>query len=200
MIWLLIAFPIGILSALRPRSLIDRGGMVFVLIGISRPPAVAELHVRVRLRLPAGAGSRSRGYCDMFPPAGSCGGPVQWAYHLILPWFTFALAFAAIYARMIRASLSETLDEDYVRTARAKGPRRVAGPAPHALRNAMLPIVTMIGMDLGLAFGRSPSSSSAPSACPGRRLAARSGALRPAATPRRVSASRAGPRRSSSCC
>ncbi len=92
------------------------------------------------------------GYCDVFGPAGSCGGPVQWAYHLILPWFTFSLAFAAIYARMVRASLSETLDEDYVRTARAKGLGEWRVVRSHALRNAMLPIVTMIGMDVGLAF------------------------------------------------
>jgi peptide/nickel transport system permease protein len=77
---------------------------------------------------------------------------VQWAYHLLLPWFTFAVGFAAIYARMIRASLKETLDEDYVRTARAKGLTDWTAVRKHALRNAMLPVVTMASMDLGLAF------------------------------------------------
>jgi peptide/nickel transport system permease protein len=73
-------------------------------------------------------------------------------YHLILPWFAFSLAFAAIYARMIRASLKETLDEDYVRTARAKGLGEWPAVRRHAMRNALLPIVTMLSMDLGLAF------------------------------------------------
>jgi peptide/nickel transport system permease protein len=150
-LWVLLAFPIGILSALRPRSLLDRAGMVFVLIGISAHPLWLSYMIAYVF------GYRLQwfpiaGYCDMFGPAGSCGGPVQWAYHLMLPWFTFALAFAAIYARMIRASLKETLDEDYVRTARAKGLTNWASVRRHALRNAMLPIVTMVSMDLGLAF------------------------------------------------
>jgi peptide/nickel transport system permease protein len=150
-LWLLLAFPIGILSALRPRSLLDRGGMVFVLIGISCHPLWLSYMIAYVF------GYRLQwfpiaGYCDIFGPAGTCGGPVQWAYHLMLPWFTFALGFAAIYARMIRASLKETLDEDYVRTARAKGLTEWEGVRKHALRNALLPIVTMISMDLGLAF------------------------------------------------
>ena len=149
-IWLLIAFPIGIISAMRPRSLIDRAGMVFVLIGISAHP----LWLSYMLAYIFGFKLEwfpIAGYCDMFAPTGSCGGPVQWAYHLLLPWFAFALGFAAIYARMVRASLKETLDEDYVRTARAKGLTDWPAVRRHALRNAMLPIVTMISMDLGLA-------------------------------------------------
>ena len=79
--------------------------------------------------------------------------PTQWAWHLLLPWFTFALLYAALYARMIRASVIETMDEDYVRTARAKGAASGRVCATHVLRNSMLPIVTMIGMDLGTALG-----------------------------------------------
>jgi peptide/nickel transport system permease protein len=71
---------------------------------------------------------------------------------MFLPWLTFAFLFAALYARMIRASLTETMNEDYVRTAEAKGLSRWSAVRGHALRNAMLPIVTMIGMDVGLAF------------------------------------------------
>jgi peptide/nickel transport system permease protein len=71
----------------------------------------------------------------------------------VLPWATFAFLFAALYARMIRANVMETLGEDYVRTARAKGaPERVVMRS-HVLRNALLPIVTMLGMDIALAFG-----------------------------------------------
>ena len=93
------------------------------------------------------------GYCDLINPSTSCGGPVQWAYHMLLPWFTFTILFAALYVRMIRANVLETLDADYVQTARAKGasPWRVL--RSHVLRNALLPVVTMLGMDMGVAFG-----------------------------------------------
>jgi peptide/nickel transport system permease protein len=149
--WLLIAFPIGVLSALKPRSLLDRAGMVFVLIGISAHPLWVGYILSYVFGYKLGI-FPINGYCDVFNAATSCGGPVQWAYHLLLPWFTFALAFAAIYARMIRASLKETLSEDYIRTARAKGLGTWPTVRTHALRNALLPIVTMLGMDLGLAF------------------------------------------------
>jgi peptide/nickel transport system permease protein len=93
------------------------------------------------------------GYCDLINPATSCGGPVQWAYHMMLPWLTFTILFAALYVRMIRANVLEVLDADYVQTARAKGasPWRVL--RAHVLRNALMPVVTMLGMDMGIAFG-----------------------------------------------
>ena len=150
--WLLIAVPIGIMSALRPRSLLDRAGMVFVLIGISAHPAWLGLVLGWVLGYRLGWFPFS-GYCEMFSPTGICGGPTQWVYHLLLPWFTFSLLYAAIYARMIRASLLETLDEEYVRTARAKGAGEMRVLRSHIFRNAMLPIVTMIGMDIGTALG-----------------------------------------------
>ena len=146
-LWLLLAFPIGIISALRPRSLLDRAGMVFVLVGISAHP------LWIGYMLSWGFGFKLglmpiNGYCDLFNETGPCGGPAQWAWHLFLPWVTFALGFAAIYARMIRASVIETLSEDYVRTARAKGLGEYAVVRHHALRNALMPVVTMIGMDV----------------------------------------------------
>jgi peptide/nickel transport system permease protein len=72
---------------------------------------------------------------------------------MILPWVTFALLFAAIYVRMIRANVMDTLGEDYVRTARAKGAPEPQVMKDHVLRNALLPIVTMLGMDIGIALG-----------------------------------------------
>jgi len=150
-VWLLIALPIGILSAYRPRSLLDRASMAFVLAGVSLHPLwvgyVLSWYFGYKLRwLPV------NGYCDVFNTITSCGGPVQWAYHLLLPWLTFSLGFAALYARMVRASVLETLHEDYVRTARAKGLSEWLVLRSHVLRNAMLPVVTMMGMDLSLAF------------------------------------------------
>jgi len=152
--WMLLAIPIGILSALRPRSLLDRLAMVFVLIGISAHPVwiglIFSYFFGYRLGL-----TPIQGYCDVFnpPPGASCGGPVDWAYHMILPWMTFMILFAALYVRMIRANVLETLGEDYVRTARAKGAPESQVMKSHVLRNAMLPIVTMLGMDIGLALG-----------------------------------------------
>ena len=78
---------------------------------------------------------------------------MQWAYHLLLPWATFAILFAALYVRMIRANVMETLNEDYVRTARAKGAPEWLVMRSHVLRNALLPVVTMLGMDIGIALG-----------------------------------------------
>jgi peptide/nickel transport system permease protein len=151
-VWLLIALPVGLLSALRPRSLLDRAATAFVLIGISAHPVWIGLILSyvfgVRLGL-----APSGGYCDLVSPTGTCGGPVQWAWHLWLPWLTFALMFAAIYMRMVRASVLEALGEDYVRTARAKGASEPRIMRVHVLRNAMLPVVTMLGMDVGLALG-----------------------------------------------
>src|SRR6266487_942851 len=150
--WMLLALPVGILSALRPRSLLDRGAMVFVLIGISAHPVWIGLILAYFLGFKLGAFPIS-GYCDFINPATDCGGPVQWAYHMFLPWMTFMLLFAALYVRMIRANVMETMNEDYVRTARAKGAPESRVLAAHVLRNALLPIVTMLGMDLALALG-----------------------------------------------
>ena len=155
---LTIGLVVGIISALRPRSLLDRSGMVFVMIGVAAHPAwiglILSYFFGYKLRnfpihTPLGAG-----YADVFnPPPGKPGGVVQWAYHLILPWITFAIRFAALYARMIRAYVLETLNEDFVRTARAKGAAERRVLRSHVLRNALLPVVTMLGMDIGLAFG-----------------------------------------------
>ncbi len=151
-LWMLVAVPIGILSALRPRSLIDRAAMVFVLIGISAHPVwiglILSYFVGYKLELtPLG------GYCDLINPSTDCGGPIDWFHSMILPWFTFMLLFSALYVRMIRANVLETLNEDYVRTARAKGAPETQVMRSHVLRNALLPVVTMLGMDVGLALG-----------------------------------------------
>jgi peptide/nickel transport system permease protein len=151
--WMLIAIPIGVLSALRPRSLLDRGAMTFVLIGISAHPVwiglIFAYFIGFKWHI-----TPITNYADFFnPPPGQPGGPVQWAYHLILPWMTFMILFAALYVRMIRANVIETLNEDFVRTARAKGAPESVVLRSHVLRNAMLPVVTMLGMDIGLALG-----------------------------------------------
>ena len=153
-LWLLVSIPIGVYSALRPRSLIDRSAMIFVLIGISAHPVWIGLILSFVFGSYLGITPIS-GYCDLVNPAigAECGGPVEWAYHMILPWCTFALLFAALYVRLIRANVMETMSEDYVRTARAKGVPEHTVLRSHILRNSMLPIVTILGLDIALALG-----------------------------------------------
>ncbi len=150
--WMLLALPIGILSALRPRSLLDRASMTFVLIGISAHPVWIGL-IFVYFFSFKWQITPISGYCDIVNGSTGCGGPIDWAYHMALPWATFAILFAATYVRMIRANVMETLNEDYVRTARAKGAPESQVIRSHVLRNSMLAVVTMLGMDIGLALG-----------------------------------------------
>ena len=153
-LWLTLSIPVGILSALRPRSIMDRITMTFVLIGISAHPVwiglILSYFVGYKLQLTPIAG-----YCNFFPgaPGAQCEGPIQWAYHMILPWITFMILFAALYVRLVRANVMETMNEDYVRTARAKGASERRVMIQHVLRNSLLPVVTILGMDLGLALG-----------------------------------------------
>jgi peptide/nickel transport system permease protein len=146
LIWLMVGIPVGIASALRPRSAVDRLSMGFALLGVSTPVfflGTVMLYVLwFKLHLAPGTGYLSIG--------SGFGG---WLRQMILPWIVLALLFAALYARMARATLMEVLDEDYVRTARAKGlsERRVV--LKHALRSSMLPVVTMLGADMGQLFG-----------------------------------------------
>jgi peptide/nickel transport system permease protein len=154
-LWMLIGLTVGIFSALKPRSLLDRAAMVFVLIGVSAHPVwiglILSYFFGVKWHLTPIAN-----YANFFgAPAdsGLPGGPWQWFYHMILPWITFAILFAALYVRMIRANVMETLNEDFVRTARAKGAPERRVMVQHVLRNALLPVVTMLGMDIGVALG-----------------------------------------------
>jgi peptide/nickel transport system permease protein len=152
--WLAISIPIGVLSALKPRSLLDRAGMVFVLVGISAHPVWIGLILSFLFGYKLGWTPIS-GYCNFFGAgaADNCGGPVQWAYHLLLPWCAFMLLYAALYVRLIRANVMETMNEDYVRTARSKGAPERRVLVQHVLRNSMLPVVTILGMDIGLVLG-----------------------------------------------
>jgi peptide/nickel transport system permease protein len=153
-LWMLVAIPVGIYSALRPRSKGDRVAMVGVLTGISAHPVwigyMLSLLVGYELNL-----LPIQGYCNLrgASPGQSCGGPIDWFTHMLLPWITFAILYSAFYVRMIRSSVMETLNEDYVRTARAKGAPERTVIVRHALRNAMLPVVTMLGMDIAVALG-----------------------------------------------
>ena len=145
-IWLTSGVAIGILSAVKRRTLVDRAAMGFALFGISAPVfwlGLMALYIFWRQLGWAGG----TGYVS---PSSSVTGFFS---HMILPWIVLAMLYAAFYARMTRNNLLETLGEDYIRTARAKGlsERRVI--FKHGLRASLTPIVTMFGLDIALLVG-----------------------------------------------
>jgi peptide/nickel transport system permease protein len=146
-IWLLIGIPIGIISAVKRRSLIDRAGMLFALFGVSAPVfwlAYALLFVFwFKLHWAPSSG---------IPLGMSVWGAILHG-RFILPWFTLALTYSAFYARIVRSSLIETMHEDFVRTARAKGLSEPRVILKHGLRVAINPVVTLLGIDLGYLLG-----------------------------------------------
>jgi peptide/nickel transport system permease protein len=158
---LLFSLPLGAIAGKRIGSLSDRTISLVALVGVCTHPIVVGTLLQKLFSVhlnwtPYG------GYCSFIqhsPPPGMpagfvpCGGPVDWATHLILPWITFALLFLALYTRMIRASVADTIHEDYVRTARAKGATETRVMARHVLPNAGLRVLTMVGMDIGTALG-----------------------------------------------
>jgi peptide/nickel transport system permease protein len=146
-LWLLIGIPIGIMSASHPRTVRDRVGTTFALTFLSMPTFVLGLLLLLVLYF-----YLTQAGLHWFPAAGyvspsqSIG---QWADHLVLPWFTLALVQAAIYTRLIRSSVLDVLSEDYIRTARAKGLTRRTILYRHAVRAALTPVVTQLGIDVG---------------------------------------------------
>jgi peptide/nickel transport system permease protein len=150
-VWMLIAIPLGLLAAMRPRSLLDRLSTVFVLIGLSCHPVwlglmLSYLFGHALHVLPAD------GYCSINNLSTGCEGLWQWTYHLVLPWFTFGVINAALFTMMIRALMLEELSAEYVRSARAKGAGQFRVVRHHLLRNIMLPLVTLIGLNAGTAL------------------------------------------------
>jgi peptide/nickel transport system permease protein len=166
-LWMAIATVIGIVSALRPKTAMDRTTMVGVLAGYSVHPVwlgLVAIYLFAYVPTTGHFGPISftpvtlfpiGGYCNLGGASAGqlCGGPWDWFHALMLPWFVFALGYAAYYVRMIRGTVRATMTEDYVRTARAKGAPESRVIRSHVLRNAMLPVVTMFGMDLALALG-----------------------------------------------
>jgi peptide/nickel transport system permease protein len=146
-LWLLIGIPLGVISALKPGSVWDRLSTVIAMVGISAPVYwVALLLLKVF--------SDTLGWFPMGDYADiTVAGPLVWAHHLVLPWFALAMLYAGWYARMTRSQMLDVFKMDFVRTARAKGLGTRAVVTRHVLRNAMLPLVTMLGMDIAYLFG-----------------------------------------------
>ena len=161
LLMMLLALPLGCIAALRPRSATDRGLLAASVIGLAIHPFVLgltirdffiqHLHVYDFSYCPlTGAPRPAPSPFGAVPSA--CGGPVDWAKHLAIPWLVFALFFLPIYMRMIRVRLLETFGEPWITTARAKGASETRVVAGHALRNAIGPVLPMLAVDAGTAI------------------------------------------------
>jgi peptide/nickel transport system permease protein len=144
--WMAFAVALGLYSAIRAGQFSDRFLNVLALVGISMPVFWIGALMSYYLGFKAGWFPNG-GYVELTKD------PVDWAYHLILPWTALSLLFIGIYSRVLRSNVLDTMNEDYVRTARAKGlsERRIL--VKHVLRNSLVPIVTLWGLDFGLVVG-----------------------------------------------
>jgi peptide/nickel transport system permease protein len=149
-IWLSFGILVGVISAVTAGRLSDRVITVFALIGISMPVFWLGLIARYLF---------AQGHPFSIFPDGEyvplTTNPWQWYVHLIMPWTVLAVLFIGFYGRVLRSNILDTINEDFVRTARAKGlpPRRVL--AKHVLRNSLIPIVTLFGLDFAAVIGGS---------------------------------------------
>ncbi|GAA2092018.1 ABC transporter permease [Microlunatus panaciterrae] len=145
-LWLIIGVGTGVVSALRRGTLLDRSLMTFSIAGVSAPSYLVGL-----------LGILLFGFTlNMVPISGYVPlteSPVDWLWHLILPWLVLAFINAAIYTRLTRGQMLEVMGEDYIRTARAKGLSEARTIGRHALRNVLIPVITVFGLDLGGLLG-----------------------------------------------
>ena len=146
LLWMFVAVCFGLYSAVKAGKFADRGLTIIALIGISMPVfwigALMNHYLGFKLGwFPNG------GYVEITKD------PVDWFYHLILPWTALAILFIGFYSRVLRSNVLDTINEDYVRTARAKGLGERQIMIRHVLRNSMFPIVTLWGLDFGAVLG-----------------------------------------------
>jgi peptide/nickel transport system permease protein len=145
-LWFVVAVAFGLYSAMRAGKFADRFLTIIALVGISLPVfwigALMNYYLGFKLGwFPNG------GYVEFTDD------PIQWAYHLILPWTALAILFIGFYSRLLRSNVLDTINEDYVRTAKAKGLSERQVMIRHVLRNSMIPIVTLWGLDFGAVVG-----------------------------------------------
>jgi peptide/nickel transport system permease protein len=151
-VWLTFGISIGILSAVKHRSVLDRLAIGFSLIAISAPVYWLGLVALYLFAPDFGVfGLGFVGGQGAYVPFSE--DPSRWLQSLILPWFVLATAFAAVYARLLRGSLLDVLGEDYIRTARAKGLNERTVILKHGVRSAITPVVTVLGLDIGILLG-----------------------------------------------
>jgi len=145
-LWLVGGVTIGVISALKRGTIIDRLSMTIALFGVSLPIFFTGL-IALELfsyRWPIFPNVQFVPFTE---------NPYLWAKNLVLPWLVLAFLYAALYARLTRAGMLETMSEDYIRTARAKGLSERTVIFKHGLRSALTPILTIFGLDIGLLLG-----------------------------------------------
>jgi len=145
-IWMFFGILFGYLSAIRAGGPLDRALTVVAVTGISIPifwlAAILLNYLAYKL--------------EIFPTGGYVGlseDPLEWASHLVLPWVTLAVVYVGFYSRVLRSNMLDAMGEDYVRTARAKGLSERRVMTRHVLRNSLVPIVTLFGLDFGALLG-----------------------------------------------
>jgi peptide/nickel transport system permease protein len=147
-IWLFFGILVGTISAVYAGRFSDRAITALALIGISLP--VAWLGLILRYVFAEG------GLTTIFPDGGYVSltsDPAQWFWHMLLPWFTLAVLFIGFYGRVLRSNILDTINEDFVRTARAKGLSSRQILVKHVLRASLIPIVTLFGLDFAAVLG-----------------------------------------------
>jgi peptide/nickel transport system permease protein len=144
-IWLAFGFIFGYFSAIRAGGFTDKALTVLALVGISMPvfwlASLMLYYFTYKL--------------EIFPNSGyvTLSDPWQWFTHLILPWISLAVLYAGFYSRVLRSSMLDVMNEDYVRTARAKGLSQRKVMTRHVLRNSLIPVITLFGLDFGVLIG-----------------------------------------------
>ena len=146
LIWMFFGMALGLLSALKAGKVSDRLLTLLALVGVSMPVfwvgALMNHYLGFKLGIfPNG------GYVPLTED------PIDWAYHLILPWTALSLLFIGVYSRVLRGNILDTVNEDYVRTARAKGLSEREIMLKHVLRNSLIPITTLWGLDFAVVIG-----------------------------------------------
>jgi peptide/nickel transport system permease protein len=145
-LWMVLAVIFGYLSAVHAGKFTDRALTIAALVGISMPVFWLAAILLYFLTFKV----------ELFPTSSYVPltqNPLQWFYHLILPWITLAVLYVGFYSRVLRSNMLDVMNEDYVRTARAKGITERQVRIRHVLRNSMIPIVTLFGLDFGAVVG-----------------------------------------------
>jgi peptide/nickel transport system permease protein len=145
-LWMFFGILFGYLSAVRAGGWLDRALTVIAVVGISMPvfwlAAIFLNYLTYKTEiLPSG------GYVEF------ADSPLEWLEHLILPWITLAILYAGFYSRVLRSNMLDVMNEDYVRTARAKGLSERRVMSRHVMRNSLIPIITLFGLDFGALLG-----------------------------------------------
>jgi peptide/nickel transport system permease protein len=146
LLWMAVAVGLGLYTAMRAGQFSDRFLTVLALVGVSMPVFWIGALMNYFLGFKWG----------IFPNGGYVPfteNPWQWFYHLIMPWTALSLLFIGVYSRILRANILDTINDDYVRTARAKGLSERQVLVKHVLRNSLIPIVTLWGLDFGAVLG-----------------------------------------------